>query len=500
MTDVTFAKINQSVAKFSAEPSIMRELSDVFSFDVENKRYNPRFRSHLWDGKIRLFNLRNNTAPAGLIGEVSKYLIDRHYSFEDITDEELRDKSELEEATGFIESLKLPFNPRDYQEQGFREVLRKNRTLLLSPTGSGKSLIIYLIARWMEYTDRKTVIIVPSIGLVNQLISDFKDYSKNDTTFDVEKTVKGLHSKIKDKEVLGAKILISTWQSLATFSDEVYQEWDCVICDEVHKATAKILTKIINGAICARFKIGLTGSLSSSICHKYTLLGMFGSIVELATTKELQDKEQLNKMSLTMIELKYPKEEARELWRQTKELKKTYMDELEYLNSHPKRQLFIRNLACALKGTTLVLFRYRDHGKLLFDLIERKLKDTNPKRPVYYIDGNVDGKRREEIRNASDSGLNPILVFSVATSATGINIKSIENLIICPAKSRITTLQSIGRCLRIAKNKGESKVFDIVDDLRSGRRQNYLFKHATERLQTYLEQGFDVKFKEITLK
>lgn len=819
LSDLTYYKLNETIVKFEGDEGIMRELSDYFSFDVPGKQYNPKFRAHLWDGKIRLFNLRNQTTLVGLIPSIVKFCVERNYSIDNCTPSQLQHPvDDLSNLKDWIKSLNLPFTPRDYQLEGLVYAIQAQRGILLSPTGclregskvvmwdgslknvedikegdqllgtnnnpanvlslykgteklyeitpsyskpivvnkdhvlslynketneidittvddwvnkvsedyrsshylyknkqlakfkdevekindpfeldgldpylvghfitcgyklhgmvifwphkammdcvptirdlcltneysfqefvaddikgiaitgdkrhkrdvvevqvllnriftserdqlvpvnsipeevftssseyrrrvyeamttgalrpelendfrrlvgslgyglkistivdndnhyydgylstsidtvreehlekfsikqlnkeenwygfeldnnhlfynddytvlhnSGKSLTIYMIMRWHLAHNRKCVIIVPSIGLVEQMISDFKEYAKNDPTFDVSKEVKGLHNKIKTTNPFEDRCVVSTFQSLVNYDNSLYETWDCVIVDEVHRANNKSISTMLNGAINAPFKIGLTGSLSSCVCHEYQLTGSFGAIKQLATTNELQHKGQLNSMKLYMIDLKYPEKECKQLWKETKDLKKTYKDELDFVNSHTKRQLFIRNLACSLKGTTLVLFRFREHGELLYKLIKEKVGDS---RPVFHIDGKVKGEEREAIRKASDDGSSPILVFSVATSSTGINIKSIENLIICPNKSKITTLQSVGRCLRLADNKGVSNVFDIVDDLRTGRRINYMYKHASERMEIYTEQNFDINFKEVKL-
>lgn len=262
-----------------------------------------------------------------------------------------------------------------------------------------------------------------------------------------------------------------------------------------HGAKATELSKILQGATNAKYRFGLTGTLTGMVCHEFQITGLLGSIFQANTTKELQDKGVLSNCTIYMVDLKYPADEAKQLWKETKELKKTYFDEVDFVNHHIKRQLFIRNLVCSLKGTTLILFRFREHGEWLYNLIKEKIGDS---RPIYHIDGKVDAKKREEIRQElKKPDSNAILVFSVATSATGIDIKSIENLILSPSKSKVQTLQSIGRSLRLCEGKNGAKVFDIVDDLRTGRRRNFLYNLAQKRLEFYTAEGFDVQFKSV---
>lgn len=495
MSTLTIKKIDETTISISSDTKgVINELSDFFSFYAPGYKYDKRFQNHIWDGKIRLVNLRTETAPQGLTSNIIKFCNDRGYQFIDETEKYLQNVvDDISNIDQWIEDLKLPFSPRDYQIAAVKQAIRSNKTMLISATGSGKSCIIYLIVRWMLEKDRKVCLIVPSTSLVEQMLSDFKDYSKLNG-WDVDKHVRGLYSKIKTTDPYEDQCVITTWQSICKYDNQLFESWDCVMVDEAHGAKSTIIARILSGATNAKFKIGLTGTLANCVCHEFQLTGLFGSPFVVATTKQLQDKGQLNKMKIYMVVMKYPADECKKVWNDVKTLKKTYSDEVEYVNNHAKRQLFVRNLVCSLKGTTLVLFRLREHGEQLYKLIKDKVGDD---RPVFHIDGKVDAKTREQIRNAADSNKDCILVFSVATSATGINIKSIENLIINPSKSKIQTLQSIGRSLRLCEGKQHSKVFDLVDDLSTGRHKNYLVKHSMERYQVYCDQGFDVEFKQV---
>ncbi len=642
MSELYIKKIDETTMLVDGESYVLRELSDYFSFYSEGWKYDKRVRNHLWDGKIRLVNLKTKTTLVGLYSHIVKFCADRNYHLIDQTEHYQKLPSDdLSNFDNWLADLKLPFEPREYQIRAVKYAIQAQRGLLLSPTGchskgtkvitgnksfkavediqvgdtllgpdlkprnvvdlyqgtdqmitiqyeisghtkfdsvnsnhmmhltnsvtnqvidipmyhlvenidkydnrlwkltridkygkpqlvkfellygneeqyygfeldqdhlyltedrivhhnSGKSLIAYMLVRWMLDHDRKTCLIVPSTSLVEQMINDFKQYAENDDSFDVTENVHGLYAKIKTTDPYKDQCIVSTWQSLINYDNNLFESWDCVICDEAHQCKANSLNKIVGGARNARFKFGMTGSLSSCVCHEFQITGLLGSIYQVTTTKELQNKGQLNQLKVIMVNMKYPADECKQLWKETKELKKTYLDELDFINHHVKRQLFIRNLACSLKGTTLILFRLREHGQWLYDLIKEKVGDS---RPVFHIDGKVDAKTREQIRTAINNGNeNPILVFSVATSATGLNLPKCENLILTPTKSKITTLQSVGRILRLAKDKGTSHVFDLIDDLRTGRRLNYTYKHAQTRIEIYTEQGFDLDVKEV---
>lgn len=497
MAILYYKKVNETYIRIASdEQCILKELGEYFSFYAEGYNYSPKFRAKIWDGKIRLVNLKTMTTLVGLVPAIAKFCAERNYQLIDQTEQYNKFvPDDLSNFDQWVQSLKLPFEPRDYQLQTAKYGLQVGRSLMLSSTGSGKSMMIYLLVRWMLEHDRKVCLIVPSTSLVEQMHSDFKNYASKDKTFDVDERVHKLYAKIKTTDPYNDQCIITTWQSIKNYDKTLYETWDCVIVDEAHGCKANVIDGILKGAVNAKYRFGLTGTLTGMVCHEYQITGLLGSVYQATTTKDLQNKGYLSDCTIYMVDMKYPAAEAKKLWNETKLLKKTYLDEVDFVNHHVKRQLFIRNLACSLKGTTLILFRFREHGELLFNLIKEKVGDS---RPVYHIDGTIDAQRREAIRQElKKPDSNAILVFSVATSSTGIDIKSIENLILSPSKSKVQTLQSIGRSLRLCEGKKGAKVFDLIDDLRTGKRRNFLYNLAQKRLEFYTEQGLDVQFKQV---
>ena len=492
MTTVYVSKVNETSLKIDSDDyNVMFELREAFSFYAPNYKHHPKFKDHIWDGKIYLINMRTKTIPYGLIYHVQKFCAERNYLFVDQTKKsKVVVADNLDNFNEFVESLKLPFKPYEYQLEAVRTAIKDCRKLLISPTGSGKSLIIYMLLRWMQKHDRKILIIVPSTSLVEQMASDFKKYAENDDTFDVDKLVSKLYSKTK-VDPFEADILVSTWQSLITFDDSLGSRWDCVICDEVHLGKATSIQNIMASCKNAYYRIGLTGSLTGENAHEFILIGSFGLIHRVATTKELQESGQLSDMKIYMLMLRYSKEESQNLYRK---LGKDYTTEYKYITTHPKRALFVRNLACSLKGTVMVLFDSREHGELLYKLISEK---SGEDRKVFHIDGRVKVSTREEIRNSVNSENGAIIVASVGTSATGLNIPSIENVILCPSKSRVRNLQSIGRGLRLNAGKTHCNVFDLCDNLSYSNHKNFFLNHGMQRYSLYQQEGFDVVFNEV---
>jgi len=442
----------------------------------------PAFRNKLWDGKIRLFNTQNHTLYAGLIDYVKKFASEREYKCEVSDNLELETEFSIKEATDFINKLNIPFQVRDYQLNSFIRCVRKNRALLVSPTASGKSLIIYLLTR---YYNAKTLIIVPTISLVTQLSKDMEDYGYDSDKY-IYQIMAGV-DKNPDKQ-----IVISTWQSIYKLKDDWFDQFDVVIGDEAHQFKAKSLTTLLSKMKDCKYRFGLTGTLDGTQTHKLVLEGLFGKQFSVTTTKELMDTGRLASFKIKALLLKHSEENCKT----AKNYK--YQDEIEYLVSNYERNRFIRNLVISLKGNTLVLFQLVEkHGKVLYDLISQSVRD----REVFFVHGGIDVNQREYIRQLTEKQNNAIIIASYGTFSTGINIRNLHNIVFAsPSKSKIRTLQSIGRGLRLGENKESAVLYDIADDISYKAKKNFTLMHFTERMKIYGEEKFEYKIYTIELK
>lgn len=354
---------------------------------------------------------------------------------------------------------------------------------------SGKSLIIYSLVR---HYNKKTLLIVPTISLVSQMMSDFKDYAKSDLRFDVDKMCHPVYAG-QDKSST-KPIMISTWQSIYKQPKSFFEEYEVVIGDEVHLFKATSLKSIMEKTVNAKYRFGTTGTLDEAQTHKLVLEGLFGTVFKVTTTKALMDKKQLAELNIKCLILKYS-EETRKA---NKILK--YQDEIKFLVLNKKRNAFIRNLAVSMQSNTLVLFQFvESHGKVLHEIIKKKVSETDPNRKVFFISGATDGDIREDIRKITDKEKNAIIVASSGTFSTGINIKNLDNIIFAsPTKSRIKTLQSIGRALRIG-DSDKATLYDIVDDMTHKQYKNFAIKHFLERVKVYNSEKFKYKLHQIDL-
>jgi superfamily II DNA or RNA helicase len=481
---------NEAFVRIICEDGIAYELREAFTFQVPGYQFTPQYKARLWDGKIRLFDVRSKQLYRGLVPYVAKFCEERNYDWE-YENEAYDEEFSLAEANEFVEKLRPKHAPRDYQLDAFVHAIRTRRSLLLSPTASGKSLIIYLLARFLSHRGlKKGLIIVPTVSLVEQLTSDFKDYSETngwDVNTNIHKIYQG-QEKDTDKF-----LTISTWQSIYKMPKQWFAQFDFVIGDEAHQFKAKSLIDIMTGLTNAKYRIGTTGTLDGTKTHKLVLEGLFGSVRKVITTKELMDAKHLAEFQIKCLLLRH----SESICQAAKNF--TYQQEIEYLVLNEGRNKFISNLAISLDGNTLVLYQYVDkHGRILQKLISEKVGSD---RKVFFVSGDTDVDIREEIRKIVESETNAIIVASFGTFSTGINIRNLHNIIFAsPSKSRIRNLQSIGRGLRKSDTKDSAQLFDIADDMRYKKHENYTLKHFAERIKIYTEEKFAFKVYKIELK
>lgn len=474
---IVIEKFNEVYMKVSSDPGIEQELKEYFTFQVPGYKFMPSFKRGTWDGKLRLYNPRTKQIYAGLLQEIIKFAEDREYAIQH-PNKFMDTPFSLSETKQFLQFLNPTLQPRDYQIKAFTTAVRSNRRVLLSPTASGKSFIIYLIAK---YYSKKTLFVVPTTSLVYQLASDFKSYGYTDECH----LITSGKEKNSDKE-----FVISTWQSIFKMSQEWFDQFEVVVCDEVHLAKAASLTKIMCNLINCKYRFGFTGTLDGTQTNKLVIEGLFGPVTEVTTTAKLIEEKHLADFRVKCIVFDYDddtKKAAKKL---------DYQQEIDFLVSNEKRNKFIVNLANSLEGNTLILFQYIEkHGEILFNM----LKDIT-KKPIHFIHGGVDGEDRNDMRKLVESQTNAIIVASVQTFSTGINIKSLENIIFAsPSKSRIRTLQSIGRVLRKSETKTQSTLFDIADDMSWKSRRNYTILHYIERVKIYNQEKFPYKVYRVSI-
>jgi superfamily II DNA or RNA helicase len=468
------------------EEHIRYELRDAFKFEVPNARFMPQYRSKNWNGEIHLFDIKDNTIYVGLLDKIIQFCETNGYTYEFVNNKfyglpfEVNDMISKEGVKDYMTSISK-HQPRDYQIDGVYDALRHNRKLLISPTASGKSLMIYSVVRYYVERQQNILVVVPTTSLVEQMYKDFADYGWNVGSY-CHKIYAG-----KERET-NSQVIIATWQSIYKLPRQYFQRFNVVIGDEAHQFKSKSLISIMTKLSDAKYRFGFTGTLDGSQTHKWVLEGLFGPSYKIIKTDELMQKGHLAKLDIKILLLKHAPQKF-----------ETFEDEIQYLINHEKRNNFIKNLTLDLKGNTLVLFsRVETHGLPLSILINSEKKDD---RQVFFIHGGVDTEEREKAREICEKENNAIIVASYGTFSTGINIKNLHNVVFAsPSKSRIRNLQSIGRVLRKGNNKVKATLYDISDDISYKSRKNYTLNHLIERIKIYNEENFNYEIVNINIK
>ena len=485
VTDIIIKKKNEVYVTVKAEPHINQELSDLFTFDVPGAKFMPQYRSKYWDGKIRLYSPATGEIYGGLVDKIVSWAKKSEYSLEFENNQFYGapfEENEIISREGVKEYMTRisKYKPRKYQIDAVYDALRYNRKLLISPTASGKSLMIYAVVRYYAEKNKKILLVVPTTSLVEQMYKDFKDYG-----WDVQNYCHRIYAgREKTNE---NPVTITTWQSIYKLKRPFFKDFEVVIGDEAHLFKSKSLISIMTKMDAAKYRFGFTGTLDGTQTHKWVLEGLFGPSYKVTQTKELIDKGHLSKLQIHILILKH-KPRKFEL----------YEEELQHIITHQKRNNFIKNLVIDLKGNTLVLFsRVEAHGQPLYELINNSIKND---RKLFYVHGGVDAEEREQVREITETERNAIIVASYGTFSTGINIKNLHNVIFAsPSKSRIRNLQSIGRVLRKGDSKTQAVLYDIADDITHLSRRNYTLNHLIERIKIYNEEKFNYEIVQIDL-
>ena len=477
MANIIIQKKNEIYLKVETEPHIHQELSEYFTFEVPGAKFMPQYRSKYWDGKIRLYSNHNGEIYVGLLDKLVSWAKKCEYTVEFKDNKfygspfEENEMISVEGVSDYMKSISR-HEPRDYQVNAVYDALRYNRKLLISPTASGKSLMIYSIVRYFVEKENNILLIVPTTSLVEQMYKDFEDYGWN-----VEEYCHKIYSG-KEKST-NKNVIITTWQSIYNLPRSFFDNFDVVIGDEAHQFKSKSLVGIMTKLDNTKYRFGFTGTLDGSQTHKWVLEGLFGPSYKVTQTQELIEKGYLSKLQIKVLLLKHNEHQFDE-----------YEEEIQYLITHDKRNNFIKNLSLDLKGNTLILYsRVETHGQPLYEMINSSAAKD---RKIFFVYGGVDAEEREKVREITEKENDSIIVASYGTFSTGINIKNLHNIVFAsPSKSRVRNLQSIGRVLRKGENKSKAVLYDIADDITYKSKKNYTLNHLIERIKIYSEEKFN---------
>lgn len=458
----------------SGDSAEILTLADELSFEIEGAKFHPLVRSHQWDGIIRCINRATGEFMLGLVPRI--LTLAKRYGIEigSIDPRILPSPVDEDEIDQFIEDLNLPFIPYDFQSEAIKRLEEVRRLLVVSPTSSGKSLIIYMAAM----RRKKTLIICPTKILVKQMGEDIVSYGGQ-----APHKIQAGSDKNTDNP-----ITVSTWQSIYKQPAKWFEQFDIVIGDEVHLFTAKSLQQLMNKTTTVEFRVGLSGSLQESKTHLFTLMGMFGPVVETITLSEMIEREISSDIDIRVIILEHQNVDL--------PANHTYPEEQNWLTTNERRNRFLAAMCDELDGNSLMIFRkIEKHGDLLHDIFQKYVKGN-----VYYIHGK---RKIDDIRSIMETTDDNTLLAGEKIFSTGVSINNIQNVLLANAiKSGITNLQIIGRGLRKDGKANLLVYVDIADEVPikgGGRTECYSMRHLKKRLEIYNSKGLKYKITRIKI-
>lgn len=503
--DVVIRKINETyVSVLCKEQYIEMEISDRFSFETPNANFDPRVKYGKWDGVIKLYNRTHKRMYLGLLFELVKFLNKQGYSYS--VDPDLINKSQItdDELKELISEVIKPHDngqpivPYDYQNDAVRYMLNSSRSICLAATSAGKSLALYLAIRIYQlddsFDDKKIVVIVPSTMLVEQLYSDFDNYS----SYDGSNWMVGRHcQKITGaySKNISKQIVISTWQSLKNMRPDTFDDVGAIFVDECHTVKGPILASVLEGATSVSVRHGLTGTLDSLEANQLAAQGLLGPAKLIVTAKQIIDAGRATEVEVhcmildydNNVKIAYNKDQSN-IADESPTVR--YQSELNFINNLECRKKFIHKLVKSLKGNTIVLFnRVDEYGIPLYEAMKEVHENT------FLIVGDVKGSERERIKQLLEELDDAVLFATDTIMSTGISIKNLHNMIFASSsKSKIKVLQSIGRLMRLHGSKLKAYMFDLVDKLDFNGKDNMTLRHVEERIKFYSNEQFKVKF------
>jgi superfamily II DNA or RNA helicase len=479
----------------------MEQLNISFRRQAANARWDPRVKKGFWDGYISYFK-SNRYLPSGLWNEVVELC--RNYNFElaiEGVERKFDKEIDKDEFVSWVEEKwsNAEMKPRDYQIETVYSIIKYQNCLAELATSAGKTLITYMAISYLLETKKahKVLMIVPTVDLVVQGTEDFYQYNEESCKLklDIQQIFAG--SVIRDK----SNVVIGTYQSLVKKSKEYFDQFDCVIVDETHKAKSTSIKSILEKCENATRKFGLSGTIPKpGTLDRLTLMAYTGPVITSIRADYLMEKGHITPCEVYVIEMDYARSEVKEgfktLFQRSEEDRKRLLNlEQQYAIQSDMRLDFITDMILKNQKNALVLFYRIEYGNKLYDKLREKTD-----RKIFYIDGGTDKDLREYQKENLEEGEGKIMIASFGTFSTGINVKNIHTIYLTESfKSEVIIRQSIGRGLRKHENKRKLIIIDFVDDYRSGKFKNYLYKHSEARQEIYQEQNFPFTVRQADL-
>jgi superfamily II DNA or RNA helicase len=468
--------------------NLFNEIREHFSVKNENARFMRKYGRFL-PPRTYAITPTGRFEP-GLFFEIKKFLISKQHVVETKTNPDLH-KAITPAVYNWhtnpfftYNSFPLKISQRDYQQEIVRRGLEIGRGTVVLATAGGKTLTAAtLLSNIYACTTKefKCLFIVPDRGLVEQTAQDFIDYG---VPFSVSKWTGD------DELNLNSNVIVANLGILQSKNSNL--EWikdiNVLFVDEVHKIRKGNEINKIFKLIKTPHRFGLTGTMPEDTLDQWNIIGKIGPIIYEKNSKDLRDENYIAGANIQVIKLNH-KTKITETHNGNAADK--YRNEIAALIKSKFRNNIITKLTTHLDNNSLVLVDYIEHGLILFNEIQAE----NPTKQVFFIRGEVEIEERERIRQLIEEHDNVVVVAISKIFSTGINIKNLHYIIFaCGGKAKIKIVQSIGRGLRLHKNKNKLIIFDIADNY------NYSSQHLQKRLNLYEKEQIKFGIKEIQEK
>jgi superfamily II DNA or RNA helicase len=257
---------------------------------------------------------------------------------------------------------------------------------------------------------------------------------------------------------------------------------DLLIIDEVHKCRRSNRINDIFKIIKTPHRYGFTGTMPEELLDQWNIIGKIGPVIYEKNSYDLRQDNYVSNVQIAMLNLIHKTTHLID------RRKNSYREEIEQLISSEFRNNTIAKLTSNLDNNSLIMVDFIEHGELLLEAVKKHA----PNKQVYFVRGEVEIEERDRIRKLMEEHKDVIVVAISKIFSTGINIKNLHYIIFaCGGKAKIKIVQSIGRGLRLHKDKDKLIIFDIADNT------HYSMRHAEKRKQLYDKENIPFTQKDI---
>lgn len=419
----------------------------------------------------------------GMYKEIKDFITEQQYNVDTVATSDFNEKAKPSHREIDIPKLQLELRP--YQRKIVRSCFNNGRGVVILATAGGKTLTIAtLLQGYYESVskDFKCVLIVPDRGLVEQTTNDLIEYGVD---FRVSKWTGD------DNLDLSANVIICNIGILQSSKSDTSWLTDVDMCvvDEVHKLRKGNKINKLFKQIRTPNIYGFTGTMPEELIDQWNIIGKIGPIIYEKNSYELRQQSYISDVKVQVLKLEYVGQPIYP--RDISDPSERYRAELDFIIHNNFRNDILSNLCTRVNSNILILVDYIEHGNVLHQYISKRANDKR----VYFIRGEVDIQDREKVKDIMEMEDNVVVVAISKIFSTGINIKNLHYIVFgSGGKAKIKTIQSIGRGLRLHKNKSKLIIFDIGDELQYGMR------HLSKRLNHYKTENIEYGIQTIKEK